>query len=76
MSRRQWTSARGPIPRREARSPPELEDLLVDGEEQEYFLELLMRRVSPERLKESPPTGSKTLPTKDRKSKGKRKKAR
>jgi hypothetical protein len=56
--------------------PPELEDLLVDGEEQEYFLELLMRRASPDQLKESLPTGSETLPTKNRKSKGKGKKAR
>jgi hypothetical protein len=57
------------------REPPELEDLLVDGEEQEYFLELLMRRASPERLKESPPARSETIPTKDRKSKGKGKKS-
>jgi hypothetical protein len=56
--------------------PPELEDLLVEGEEQEYFLELLMRRASPDRLKVGPPTRSETIPTKDRKSKGKGKKAR
>jgi hypothetical protein len=56
--------------------PPEPEDLLVDGEEQEYFLELLMRRASPERLKESPPARNETIPAKDRKSKGKGKKAR
>ncbi len=54
----------------------ELEDLLVDGEEQEYFLEMLMRRASPDRLEENPPTRSEALPTKDRKSKGKGKKAR
>ncbi len=55
---------------------PELEDLLVEGEEQEYFLELLMRRTSPERPKESLPTRSETIPTKDRKNKSKGKKAR
>jgi hypothetical protein len=30
---------------------PESDDLLLDGEEQEYFLELLMRKASPERPK-------------------------
>jgi hypothetical protein len=47
-----------------ARRPPEaseeaqqLDDLLLDGEEQEYFLELLMRRASPERPKASQPAG-------------------
>ncbi len=54
----------------------ELEDLLVDGEEQEYFLELLMRRASPDRLEENPPTRSEALPTKDGKSKGRGKRAR
>jgi hypothetical protein len=33
--------------------PPEVGDLLVEGEEQEYFLELLMRRASLERPKEN-----------------------
>ncbi len=56
--------------------PPELEDLLVEGEEQEYFLELLMRGASPDRLKESLPTRSETIPTKDRKDKSKGKKVR
>ncbi len=28
--------------------PPEVEGLLVEEEEQEYFLELLLRRASPE----------------------------
>jgi hypothetical protein len=47
-----------------ARQPPEAsgeaqqsEDLLLDGEEQEYFLELLMRRASPERPKADQPAG-------------------
>jgi hypothetical protein len=30
---------------------PETDDLLLEGEEQEYFLELLMRKASPERTK-------------------------
>jgi hypothetical protein len=34
------------------------DDLLLDGEEQEYFLELLMRRASPERPKAGQPAGS------------------
>ncbi len=47
-----------------ARQPPEAsreaqqsEGLLLDGEEQEYFLELLMRRASPERPKVDQPAG-------------------
>ncbi len=51
--------------------PLELEDLLVEGEEQEYFLELLMRRASPERPKESLPTRSKATPTKGKKNRSK-----
>ncbi len=54
----------------------ELEDLLVEGEEQEYFLELLMRRASPEWPKESSPMRSETIPTKGRKNKSKGKKIR
>jgi hypothetical protein len=54
---------------------PELEDLLVDGEEQEYFLEPLMRRASPDQLEKNPPTRSETPPAKGKKSKGKGKKA-
>ncbi len=38
---------------------PELDGLLLEGEEQEYFLELLMRTASPERPKASRPTGDK-----------------
>ncbi len=37
----------------------ETDGLLLDGEEQEYFLELLMRTVSPERPKASRPTENK-----------------
>jgi hypothetical protein len=54
----------------------ELEDLLVEGEEQEYFLELLMRRASPERPKENLPTRSKATPTKGKKNRSKGKKIR
>ncbi len=54
--------------------PLELEDLLVEGEEQEYFLELLMRKALPERPKESLPTGSRATPTKSKKSRSKGKK--
>jgi hypothetical protein len=56
-------------------TPLELEDLLVEGEEQEYFLELLMRRASPERPKESLPAGDRAAPTKGKKSRGRGKKA-
>ncbi len=34
----------------------ELDGLLLEGEEQEYFLELLMRKASPERPKANQPT--------------------
>jgi hypothetical protein len=51
--------------REAARQPPEAseeaqqsDDLLLDGEEQEYFLELLMRRASPERPKAGQPAES------------------
>jgi hypothetical protein len=54
----------------------EVEDLLVEGEEQEYFLELLMRRASPERPKGSLPAKSEANPPRDRKSRNKRKKVR
>ncbi len=46
--------------------------LLLEGEEQEYFLELLMRRASPERPEASPPTESKATPGKKGKNKGKK----
>jgi hypothetical protein len=54
----------------------DVEDLLVEGEEQEYFLELLMRRASPERSKESLPSKSEACPLRDRRRKNKAKKAR
>jgi hypothetical protein len=50
--------------------------LLLEGEEQEYFLELLMRRASPERPKASPPTESKATLGKGKKGKNKGKKTR
>ncbi len=56
--------------------PFEVGDLLVEGEEQEYFLELLMRRVSPERPKENLPAKDKADPARRRKGKNKEKKAR
>ncbi len=54
----------------------EMEDLLVEGEEQEYFLELIMRRESPERSKEGLPAKSEACSVKDRRRKNKGKKAR
>ncbi len=56
--------------------PPELDGLLVEGEEQEYFLELLMRRASPERPRASLSTSSKVAPTKGKKNRSKEKKVR
>jgi hypothetical protein len=53
----------------------EVEDLLVEGEEQEYFLELLMRRASPERPRENLPAKSEACPVRDRRRKNKEKKA-
>jgi hypothetical protein len=52
-------------------TPFELEDLLVEGEEQEYFLELLMRRASPERPRESLPAVDRAAPTKGKKGRSK-----
>ncbi len=54
----------------------EVEDLLVEGEEQEYFLELLMRRASPERSKEGLPAKGGACSVRDRRRKNKEKKAR
>jgi hypothetical protein len=51
----------------------EVEDLLVEGEEQEYFLELLMRRASPERSRESPLAKSEACSVRDRRRKNKEK---
>ncbi len=45
----------------------ELEGLLLEGEEQEYFLELLMRKASPEQPMEALVTRGKMAPTKGRK---------
>ncbi len=53
----------------------EVEDLLVEGEEQEYFLELLMRRASPERPKESLPAKGEANPTRDKEEQEQRKKS-
>jgi hypothetical protein len=49
--------------------------LLLEGEEQEYFLELLMRRASPERPKASLSIKGKTAPAKGKKNRSKGKKA-
>ncbi len=60
---------------KEADIPEESEEvsgpggLLQEGEEQEYFLELLMRRASPERPKASPSTENKAAPGKGKKGK-------
>ncbi len=56
--------------------PPELDGLLVEGEEQEYFLELLIRRASPERPKTGPSARSRIAPTRGKKNRSKEKKAR
>ncbi len=48
----------------------------MEGEEQEYFLELLMRKASPERPKENLPAKGKADPARRRKGKNKEKKAR
>ncbi len=53
----------------------EPEGLLLEGEEQEYFLELLMRRASPERPKAGLSTRGKAAPAKSKKSRKKEKKA-
>ncbi len=48
----------------------------MEEEEQEYFLELFMRRVSPERSTKSPPAKSVACSARDRRRKNKEKKAR
>jgi hypothetical protein len=55
--------------------PFEVGDLLVEGEEQKYFLELLMRRASPERPRENLPAKGKADPARCRKGKNKEKKS-
>jgi hypothetical protein len=54
----------------------EVEGLLVEEEEQEYFLELLMRRASPERSTKSLPAKSVACSTRDKRRKKREKKAR
>jgi hypothetical protein len=56
------------------KTPLEMEDLLVEGEEQEYFLELLMRRASPERPKENLPARVRAAPAKGKKGRSRGKK--
>ncbi len=60
----------------ESEEPPELDGLLLEGEEQEYFLELLMRKASPEQPRPSLATKGKIASTKGKKDKSKEKKAR
>ncbi len=54
----------------------EVGDLLVEGEEQEYFLELLMRRASPDQLTETLPPKNEASTLKGRKNKSLGKKIR
>ncbi len=61
---------------RDGVEPPEVGDLLVEGEEQEYFLELLMRRASPERPTENLPLKNEANVLKGRKNKSMGKKIR
>jgi hypothetical protein len=56
--------------------PLEVGDLLVEGEEQEYFLELLMRRASPNQLAENLPSKDGASTLKGRKNKSLVKKIR
>jgi hypothetical protein len=64
------------------RGTPGPDDLLLEGEEQEYFLELLMRKASPEQPRGSPPARdednpkTKTAPAKGRERKRSSKKER
>ncbi len=53
---------------------PEVDGLLLEAEEQEYFLELLMRKASPERPRPSLPTKSKATSSKGKKGRSKEKK--
>ncbi len=55
---------------------PKVNGLLLEGEEQEYFLELLMRKASPERPKPSLPAKSKATSSKGKKGRSKEKKVR
>jgi hypothetical protein len=58
----------------EGEKAPEPDGLLLEGEEQEYFLELLMRRASPERPKARQATESRAIPIKSKEKKKNRKK--
>jgi hypothetical protein len=60
----------------DSEEPPELDGLLLEGEEQEYFLELLMRKASPEQPRPSLATKSKVTSTKGKKDRSKEKKVR
>ncbi len=60
----------------ESEEPPELDGLLLEGEEQEYFLELLMRKASSERPGPSLSTKNKAASTKSKKNKSKERRAR
>ncbi len=51
----------------------ELEGLLLEGEEQEYFLELLMRKASPEQPRAALVARGKVAPTRGRKGRKKEK---
>jgi hypothetical protein len=55
----------------EGEKAPEPEGLLLEGEEQEYFLELLMRKVSPERPRAVPAAKGKATPVKSKKDRKK-----
>ncbi len=75
-SRRQKDQCKKVSAEKSDEQSPEGEDLLVEEEEQEYFLELLMRRASPERSPKSPPAKSVDCSARDGRRKNKEKKAR
>jgi hypothetical protein len=58
----------------EGKKALEPDGLLLEGEEQGYFLELLMRRASPERSKANQATKNKAVPVKGKEKKKNRKK--
>jgi hypothetical protein len=60
----------------ESEEPRGLDGLLLEGEEQEYFLELLMRKAPPEQPRPSLATKSKVASTKGKKDRSKEKKTR
>ncbi len=64
---------RGAEAARRGEETPELEGLLLEGEEQEYFLELLMRKAAPEQPKAVLATRGKAAPIKSKKSRKKEK---